>query len=86
MYFVLLGKTDLFVLDKLFYGLIEHRTQAVGHILAALGKPDGWLVALCMGRIDCHAFCIVGVVLGNGCAIILGLGNTVVKEQIVTVA
>jgi hypothetical protein len=39
-----------------------------------------------MGGIDCHALCIVGVVFGNGCAPILGLGDIVVKEQIVTFA
>jgi hypothetical protein len=85
VYFVLLGKTDMFVLVKLFDGSIEQGTQAVGHILSMLGKPNGLLVALCMGGIDCHAICIVGVILGNGCAFILGLGDTVVKEQIVTV-
>ncbi len=76
----------MFVLVKLFYGSNEHGTQAVGRILAPLGKPDSWLVALCMGRIDCHALCIVGVVLGNGCAFILGLGDAAVKEQVVTFA
>ncbi len=30
--------------------------------------------------------CIVGVVLGDGCAFILGLGDAVVKEQIITFA
>jgi hypothetical protein len=39
-----------------------------------------------MGGINCHALCIIGVVLGDGCAFILGLGDTVVKEQIVTFA
>ncbi len=86
MYLVLLGKTDMFVPVKLFYGLIECGTQALGHILAALGKPNGWLVALCMGGIDCHTLCIVGVVLGNGGAFVLGVGNAVVKEQIVTLS
>jgi hypothetical protein len=76
----------MFVLVKLFNGLIECGTQAVGRILSALGKPDGWLVALCMGGINHHALCIVGVVLGNGCAFILSLGDAVVKEQIVTFA
>ncbi len=76
----------MFVLVKLFDGLIERGTQAVGRILFALGKPNSWLVALCMGRIDCHALCIVGVILGDGCAFILGLGDAVVKEQIVTFA
>jgi hypothetical protein len=52
---------------------------------SALGKPDSWLVALCMGGIDRHALCIVGVVLGDGCVFILGLGDAVVKEQIVTI-
>ncbi len=56
----------------------------MGRILSMLGKPDSWLVALGMGRIDCYALCIVGVVLGNGCAFILGLGDAVVKEQIAT--
>ncbi len=86
MYFVLLGRTDMFVLVKFFYGSIECGTHAVGRISAALGKPNGWLIALCMGGIDCHALCIVGVILGNGCAFVVGLGDTVVKEQIVTVA
>ncbi len=58
----------------------------VGGILAALCKPDGWLVALCMDGIDYHMLCIVGVFLGNGYAFILGVGDTVVKEQIVTFA
>ncbi len=39
-----------------------------------------------MGRIDCHVLCIVGVVLGNDCVFILGLGDAVVKEQIITFA
>ncbi len=51
-----------------------------------LGEPNSWLVTLGMGGIDCYAFCIVGVVLGNGCAFILCLGDAVVKEQIVTFA
>jgi hypothetical protein len=84
--FDLLGKTDMFVLVKLFNGSIKHRTQAVGRILAALGKPDGWLVVLCIARINCHALYIVGVVLGDGCVFILGLGGAVVKEQVITFA
>jgi hypothetical protein len=64
--------------------LIESKTQAIGHVLSALGEPDSWLVALDVGEIDCYALCIVGVILGNGCAFILGLGDAVVKEQIVT--
>ncbi len=76
----------MFVLVKLFDGLIERITQAVGRILSALSKPDSWLVPLCMGGINRHAFCIVGVILGDGCAFILGLGDAVVKEQIITFA
>ncbi len=49
-----------------------------------LGKPDSWLVPLCMSGINCYALCIVGVILGNGCAFILGMVDAVVKEQIVT--
>jgi hypothetical protein len=58
----------------------------VGGITAALGEPngDGWLVALCMGRIDCHMLCIVGVALGNGDAFILGMSDAVVEEQVIT--
>ena len=80
MYFVLLGETDMFVLVQLFDGSIEHGTQPVGCIFSALGKPDSWLVALCMGRIDCHVLCIAGVILDNGCVFILGLGDAFVKE------
>ncbi len=76
----------MFVLVKLFDGSIECRTQAVGRILSMLGELYSWLVALCMGEINHHALCIVGVILGNGCAFILGLGDAVVKEQIVTFA
>jgi hypothetical protein len=72
--FILLGKTDMFVRVKLFDGSIECGTQALGHTLATLGKLDSWLIPLCMGGIDCHALCVVGVVLGNGCAFILSLG------------
>ncbi len=54
--------------------------------MATLGKPDGWLVALCMGRIDCHTLCIVGVLLGNGGVFVPGMSGAVVKEQIVTFA
>ncbi len=86
MYFVLLGKTDMFVLVRLFDGSIECGTQVVGHILSALGEPDSWLVALCMGRIDCYVLCIVGVIFGDGCVFILGLGDAVVKGQIITFA
>jgi hypothetical protein len=39
-----------------------------------------------MDGIDRHTLCIVGVVFGNGCVFILGLGDAVVKEQIVTFA
>ena len=67
-----------------FYGLIECGTQVVGHIAATLGEPDGWLATLCMGEIDCHMPCIVGVALGNGSAFILGMSDAVVEEQIVT--
>jgi hypothetical protein len=69
-----------------FYGLIKGGTQAVDHISTMLDKPDGWSVALCMGRINCHMLCIVGVFLGNGGAFILGLGDFVVKEQTITFA
>ncbi len=58
----------------------------VGRIVAALGKPDGWLPALCMGGIDCQLPCIVDVALGNGSAFILGLGDAIVEEQIVNFA
>ncbi len=51
---------------------------------AALGKPDGWLAALCMGGIDCHTFCIFGVAFGNGSAFVLNVSDAVVEEQIVT--
>jgi hypothetical protein len=54
--------------------------------LSALGEPDSWLVPLGMGGINHYALCIVGVVLGDGCVFILGLGDAVVKEQIVTFA
>jgi hypothetical protein len=54
--------------------------------LAALGEPDGWLVTFDMGGINCHMMCIVGVTLGNGGAFVLGVGDAVVKEQIVTFA
>jgi hypothetical protein len=64
--------------------LIECGTQAVGRIAAALGKPDGWLATLCMGRIDCYMPCIVGVTLGNGGAFVLSVSDAVVKEQITT--
>jgi hypothetical protein len=37
-----------------------------------------------MGIINRYVLCIVGVVLDDGCAFILGLGDAVVKEQIVT--
>jgi hypothetical protein len=49
-----------------------------------LGEPDSWLVPWGVGEIDCYVLCIVGVILGNGYAFILGLGDAVVKEQIVT--
>ncbi len=75
----------MFVLVKLFDGSIERRTQAVGRILPTLGELNSWLVALCMGRINRDALCIVGIVLSNGCVFILGLGDAVVKEQIVTI-
>ncbi len=86
MYFVLLGKTDKFVLVEQFDGSIERGTQAVGCILSALGKPDSWMITLCMAGIDHHMLCVVGVVLSNGCAFILGLGDAFVKEQIATFA
>jgi hypothetical protein len=53
-------------------------------IAAMLGKSNGPLVALCMGRIDCHTLCIVGVALGDGSAFILGVNDAVVKEQVIT--
>jgi hypothetical protein len=54
--------------------------------VAALGKPNGWLVALCMGGIDCHMLCFFGVTLGDGGVFVLGVSDAVVKEQIVTFA
>ncbi len=51
--------------------------------MATLGKPDGWLVVLCMGRIDCHMLCIIGVALCNGSALVLSVSDAVVEEQIV---
>jgi hypothetical protein len=80
VYFVLLGKADMFVPVELFDCLIECWTETVGYIAAALGKLNGQFVALCMGRIDCHTLCIVGVALGNGGAFVLGVGDAVVKE------
>ncbi len=55
-------------------------------MLVTLGKPDGSLVVLCMGGIDCHMLCIVGVVLGNGGVFTFGVGDAVVKEKIVIFA
>jgi hypothetical protein len=52
--------------------------------MAVLGKPNGWLIALCMGKIDCHMFCIVGVTFGDGGAFFLGTSEAVVEEQIIT--
>ena len=54
--------------------------------MATLGQPDGWLVALCMGGINCHTLCIGGVVFGDGGALVLCVGDAVVEEQIVTFA
>ncbi len=54
--------------------------------MATLGKPDGWLVALCMGRINCQTLCIVGVALGDDSAFILGVSDAVVEEHIITLA
>ncbi len=84
MYFVLLGKTDMFVLVKLFDGSIERKAceaQAARRISATLDELNCWLVALCMGRINCHALCIVGVFLGDGGEFVFGMGDTVVKES-----
>jgi hypothetical protein len=39
-----------------------------------------------MGGINYHTLCIVGVILGNGGAFVLGMGDAVVDEQIVTFA
>jgi hypothetical protein len=39
-----------------------------------------------MGGTDRHMLCIVGVVLVDGCAFILGVGDAVVEEQIITFA
>jgi hypothetical protein len=75
----------MFVSISIFYRLIESRTQVVGRILAGLGEPDGWLEP-CMSRIDCRTLCIIGVILGNGGAFVLGVGDDVVKEQIITLA
>jgi hypothetical protein len=86
VYLVLLGKIDMFVPVELFHSPIECRTQAVGHIVAALGKPDVWLVTLCIGGTNCHVLCIDGVALGNGSAFVLGVSDTVVEEQFVTFA
>jgi hypothetical protein len=87
---VALNRCTLFCLAKLtcklFDGWVERGTQAVGHILSALGKLDSWLVPLCMGRINRHMLCIVGVILINGCVFILSLADAAVKEQIITVA
>jgi hypothetical protein len=39
-----------------------------------------------MGGIDCHMLCIVGVILGDGGAFVLGVSDAVFEEQIVTFA
>jgi hypothetical protein len=39
-----------------------------------------------MGGIDCHALYIIGVILGDGCAFILGMVDAVVKELIISFA
>jgi hypothetical protein len=80
VYLILLGKADMFIPVELIYCLIERRTHTVGHIVAALGKPNGWLVALCMGRIDRHTLCIVGVALGDGGVFVPGVSDAFVKE------
>jgi hypothetical protein len=74
----------MFVLVYLFDVSTERGTQVVGRILPALGEPDSCLGTLCMGGINHHTICVDGVVLGNDCAFILGLGDAVVKEQIIT--
>jgi hypothetical protein len=74
MYLVLLGKAATFVPVELF------------RIAATLGKPNGWLVTLCMGIINCHALWIVGVSLGDGGVFVLGASDAVAEEQIVTLA
>jgi hypothetical protein len=83
VHLVLLGKVNMFVPVEHFYCLIECQTQA-GCIAATVGEPNSWLVAFCMGGIDCHTLCIVGVAIGNGSAFVFGMSDAVVKEQIVT--
>jgi hypothetical protein len=39
-----------------------------------------------MGRIYCHTLWIDGVALGNGSAFVLDMSDTVVKEQVITLA
>ena len=86
VHLVLLGEADMFVPVEFFNHPIEHRTQVVGHTAAALGKPNGRLVALCMSRIDYHMPQIVGVALGKGGAFVLSVSDAIVEEQVVTLA
>ncbi len=46
MHLILLGKDGTFVPVELFDHLIECRTQMVGHIAVAFGKPNGQFVAV----------------------------------------
>jgi hypothetical protein len=86
MYFVVCGKAGMLDLVDLFYCPIECGAQAVGGIGATLGNTNAWCATLCVGRIDCQTFLIVGVVFGQAGPFVLCEGNAVVKEQVLTIA
>jgi hypothetical protein len=85
MYFVLCGKADMLHLVDLFYCPIECRAQAVGGIAATLGNTNAWCATLGVGSVDCQTFLFVGVVFGQAGLFVLCEGNSVVKEQVVTI-
>ena len=71
---------------ELFDCPIESEAHAVCCVASALRKADAWFVLPNVGRADCLAFHIVGVVFGQAGTFVLCYSDAVMKEQVVTLA
>jgi hypothetical protein len=74
------------VLLSFFECPIEGQAHAVCHAASALHQAYVWFVACTVGRVDCLAFCVGGIIFGQVSTFVLCGGDAVIKEQVVTFA
>ena len=65
---------------------IEGGAHAVCCAVSVLSEDDAWFVLCNVGRVNCLAFCVVGVVFGQVGRFVLCDSDAVIKEQVVTLA